>query len=331
MIETDVVVVGGGPAGSSCAGELLRRGFDVTVLDRSSFPRDKLCAGWVPPGLFRRLGIRPEEYPHGIREYRSLHFRIRGLPLPVPTRQYAIRRVELDAWLLERSGADVRRHRVQKIERAEGGPGGPGGRTGGEAGYIIDESYSCRYLVGAGGTGCPVAFFARNAEDGEPDRRERLIVTVEEEFPCRVSGERCYLRFFDHGLQGYSWYFPKADGYLTVGIGGKQAYLARRNETIRGHWRAFRQLLERRGLVTDREFSPSGHSYYLRGEKPVLGTEGIYLVGDAAGLATLDMGEGIEPAVHSGLLAARAIAGGGSYSVEQVKKKSLPEILRPGP
>lgn len=314
MKEADVLIVGGGPGGASCARELVKAGKHVIVLDKASFPRDKLCAGWVPPALFTRIGVKPEEYPHGLRTYRVLHFKIRGFPLPVPTRQYAIRRVEFDNWLLERSGAEVYRHRVRRIEK-----------TGGIASrFLVDGAFSAPYLVGAGGTGCPVARYAGHTRKAEA---ERLIVTMEEEFYYPKRKEACYLRFFDHGLVGYSWYFPKADGYLTVGIGGKQTELRRRGETIRDHWTAFTRRLWQSGLVRNHDFAPSGHSYYLRGPKLQCDFEGLYLVGDAAGLATVDMGEGIEPAVHSGYLAARAIVENAPYSAEPVKRRSLPEIV----
>src|SRR5687768_17483918 len=47
----DALVVGGGPAGSTCARALRNAGWDVIVLDRARFPRDKVCAGWVTPGV----------------------------------------------------------------------------------------------------------------------------------------------------------------------------------------------------------------------------------------------------------------------------------------
>ena len=49
MHSCDVLIVGGGPAGSACAWKLARSGFDVAILDRARFPRDKVCGGWITP------------------------------------------------------------------------------------------------------------------------------------------------------------------------------------------------------------------------------------------------------------------------------------------
>src|SRR5690606_2354850 len=58
----DVLIVGGGPAGSSCARALVRAGLDVLVLDKSEFPRDKVCAGWITPQVVQELGVDLEDY-----------------------------------------------------------------------------------------------------------------------------------------------------------------------------------------------------------------------------------------------------------------------------
>jgi len=370
-VHRDVIIVGAGPAGTSCARKLTRAGYEVAILDKAKFPRDKLCAGWVPPSLFRRLGIEPSEYPGGLREYRSLHFRIKGFPLKVPTRQYALRRIEFDHWMLQRSGAELYQHQVHKIERVDGGlkvaeePHRKQKKIHPEACFLIDDRFTCRYVVGAGGTGCPVAAWQRKIA-GMKRSRESLIVTLEAEFPYPFKNRECYLRFFDHRIVGYSWYFPKADGYLTIGIGGKQAALSRRGETIREHWDKFIQHLDRTDLVKGKPWknrpedietesgdpesgaegplslptgtipTPAGHSYYLRSsdvathECRAVSEGHVFLIGDAAGFATLDMGEGIEPAVHSGQLTARAIIDGRPLRIEPVKRRSLPDILRPG-
>ena len=63
MISVDTIIVGGGPAGSSCAWRLKRHGVECLILDRAEFPRLKLCAGWVTPQVLHDLAIEPGEYP----------------------------------------------------------------------------------------------------------------------------------------------------------------------------------------------------------------------------------------------------------------------------
>ena len=55
MIQFDAVVVGGGPAGSSCARQLRAAGWQVAIVDRATFPRDKVCAGWLTADVFLLL------------------------------------------------------------------------------------------------------------------------------------------------------------------------------------------------------------------------------------------------------------------------------------
>src|ERR1700688_3890465 len=64
MRSCDVLIVGGGPAGSTAAWKLRREGVDVLVLDRERFPRLKLCAGWITPEVVRELDMDLGAYPH---------------------------------------------------------------------------------------------------------------------------------------------------------------------------------------------------------------------------------------------------------------------------
>ena len=57
MRDIETVIVGGGPAGSTCAAELLRHGRQCLVLERRPMPRSKLCAGWITPKVLADLGI----------------------------------------------------------------------------------------------------------------------------------------------------------------------------------------------------------------------------------------------------------------------------------
>jgi flavin-dependent dehydrogenase len=313
MRAVDVLIVGGGPAGSACAWRLRQRGVDCLVLDRAAFPRLKLCAGWVTPEALADLELDPRDYPLSFLTFDALRLHFGPLTYPLRSRQHSVRRVEFDAWLLERSGAEVVTHNVRRIEEQDGG-------------YVIDGAYRCRWLVGAGGTRCPVyrALF-REAHE----RAEGLQAAVlEEEFAYDWRDGSCHLWFFANGLPGYSWYVPKAGGHLNVGIGGLSGGLQRRGQKIKEHWERLTGSLARKGMVRERAWHAGGYTYYLRGrnDPPRLGN--AFVVGDSAGLATRDLAEGIGPAIRSGLRAADAIAQGAVYDLRDVARYSVPGLLR---
>src|SRR5437660_7498937 len=111
MDTCDVLIVGGGPAGSSCAWRLSESGLDVVVLDKQVFPRDKVCGGWITPAVLSELEIDTREYGQ-----RRMFQPIRGFRTGCiggemidtnygATVSYGIRRREFDDYLLRRSGA----------------------------------------------------------------------------------------------------------------------------------------------------------------------------------------------------------------------------------
>ncbi|MDZ7288422.1 MAG: NAD(P)/FAD-dependent oxidoreductase [candidate division KSB1 bacterium] len=312
MIDTEVIIIGGGPAGSTCAWKLQQAGVETIILDKKQFPRPKLCAGWITPKVVKDLQLEIDAYPHSLLAFDRLHFRIHGRKLTIRTRQYSIRRYEFDHWLLQRAAVPVHHHAAKHIREENGH-------------YIIDDAYRCKYLVGAGGTNCPVyrTFFA----EANPRAYELRITTMEEEFQYKFQDENCYLWFFEKHLPGYSWYVPKGNGYLNVGIGGKFAEIKSRGNTIREHWDHFVQTLANLSLITDYSFQPQGYHYYLRQNLRTGQLGNAFIVGDAAGLATKDLGEGIGPAVESGILAANAIIHRSTYSLKSITKFSLWNIL----
>jgi flavin-dependent dehydrogenase len=112
--RADVLIVGGGPAGSSCARTLVAGGRNVLVLDGRPFPRDKPCAGWITPEVVARVGLRLDEYAATATLQPISRFRVgriggRAVDVDYGTPvSYGIRRCEFDAWLLGRSGARTR-------------------------------------------------------------------------------------------------------------------------------------------------------------------------------------------------------------------------------
>src|SRR6185503_1670551 len=62
MDSCDVLIAGGGPAGSACAWKLRQAGLDVIIIDKATFPRDKVCAGWITPQVVDDLEIDVDDY-----------------------------------------------------------------------------------------------------------------------------------------------------------------------------------------------------------------------------------------------------------------------------
>ncbi len=315
MIQTDVIIVGGGPAGATCAWSLKQNNVNCLILDQHRFPRAKPCAGWITPKVVQDLDLNISDYPYGFTTFKSFHVSIRGLKFKLRTRQHAIRRYEFDDWLLHRADAPVQVHTVKTITQVRNG-------------YVVDGEFFSKYLVGAGGTHCPVyrTFF----KTANPRAKESLIVAQEEEFPYAYTDEHCRLWFLENYLPGYAWYVPKANGYVNVGVGGKAEQLKANGDTLKNHWNHLVEKLDRLGLVRGHAFRPSGYSYYLRQNLPEVRIDNAFVVGDAAGLATLDMGEGISPAIKSGLLVAEAITHDTDYSVASIPKYSLRSLIRLG-
>lgn len=303
MQQHDVVVVGGGPAGSTCAWKLRQAGLDVLVLDREEFPRTKLCAGWVTPEAMSDLELDEKDYPPGFITLEELFLHWKMFTVRHESRQYSIRRYEFDDFLLRRSGATVVRHKARNVEKAG-------------VDYIIDGEYRCRYVVGAGGTACPVyknLFHDQN-------RRASLLqtATLEQEFAYDWDNADCHLWFFNDGLPGYAWYVPKSNGYINVGLGGMAGKIKSKSLSLRDYWTAFTEMLRDKNLVSVESYKPRGYSYYLRGQVDTVRIDNAFIVGDSVGLATRDMCEGIGPAVKSGLLAADAIVSGSEYTLSGI-------------
>jgi flavin-dependent dehydrogenase len=311
MRHVETIVVGGGPAGSTCARHLVQHGRDVLVLDKSRFPRLKLCAGWLTAKAMRDLGFTVSEYPHPILtlDVRTHFFSLPGLNwFPTPGADYSIRRVEFDAWLLARSGAEVVEHEVKAIRRD------------GER-YVIDDAYGCRNLVGAGGTMCPV----RRALFPNAWEKSRQVVTLEKEFEYPGRDDLCRL-YFRRGLAGYAWMVPKGNGFVNVGLGGKAKFFKSSGRNIHDHFRAFLADLvrwEKLDTATAANLHETGHPYYLFTTRGEVKRDNCFLIGDSAGLATVDLGEGIGPAVESALMVAREILGTGEYRKDAIPVSSL--------
>jgi menaquinone-9 beta-reductase len=311
----DVLIVGGGPAGASCAWALRDSGLDVIVMDRATFPRDKLCGGWVTPLVFRELEIDLAEYLRGrtLQPITGFHVSAIGQhAVEVECGEvvsYGIRRCEFDEYLLRRCGARVLEGKsVQSFRRIPDG-------------WLVNGEIRARILVGAGGHFCPLA---RSMGDGS----KRAVVAQEIEFQMSPREEsRCAIRsevpelFFCRDLAGYAWCFRKGT-FLNIGLGRLD------HSKLPDHLRNFVQHLQDSDKI-NLDLPPrfSGHAYLLFGNSSRrIVDDSVLLVGDSAGLAFPESGEGIRPAIESGFLAARVIiAADHVYSMDRLSE--YPQLL----
>jgi len=312
MEHCDVLIIGAGPAGSSLAWGLRASDLDVVVLDRNEFPRNKVCAGWITPAVVRTLRIDPDEYQTG-RTMQPIHgFRIgimgeEGINTVCSERpvSYGIRRCEFDNYLLRRCNARLKLGQPFRNMIREGKY------------WIVNEKYRASIVVGAGGHFCPIARYIGakigSSENVVTAQEMELKMTEEQSAGCKIDAKIPEL-FFCQDLKGYGWVFRKGD-YLNIGIGREDRH------RLSDHTHSFfKYLQENKKIPGGISEKCNGHAYLLYGlAQRELVHNGLLLAGDAAGLAYSQSGEGIRPAVESGLLAATAInQADGDYSIEQL-------------
>jgi geranylgeranyl reductase family protein len=311
MDRRDVLIVGGGPAGSACARRLVQAGLDTVILDKSKFPREKPCGGWITPGVVDDLELDSADYARG-RTFQTitgfLTSRMRDPEVATDYGQpisFGILRKEFDDYLLRRSGARVIEGvPLVKLARENGG-------------WVANDEIRARMVIGAGGHFCPVARFL-----GSDARKETAVAAQEVEFEMTPEQRnRCWVRgelpelYFCVDMRGYGWCFRKGN-FLNVGLGRLDSH------SLPAHVADFAEFLKSSGKIGfDLPVPMRGHAYliYAKTNRKIV-DDAILLAGDAAGLAYSQSGEGIRPAIESGLFAAEAvIAARGNYTREKLQ------------
>jgi menaquinone-9 beta-reductase len=255
----DVLVVGGGPSGSSCAYWLAEAGWDVALVEKKVFPREKTCGDGLTPRSVRQIAdMGIEGALSGAHRYTGLRAhafgRVLDLPWPehptFPSYGYVITRHDLDAMVNERAvkaGATVWQG-AEAIEPILEGSG----RTAIDAGTLITSGLAARghrsesavlpSCVGAvvrdRGTGSTRSIRASYVvvADGANSRFGRALGTARDRDQPMGMALRGYYTSPGHDqpfieshldirdgdgtvVPGYGWIFPLGDGRVNVGVG----------------------------------------------------------------------------------------------------------------
>jgi geranylgeranyl reductase family protein len=288
----DSIVVGAGPAGSTCAYRLAEAGASVLLLDRVRFPRDKPCGGGVTGRAARLVPFPLDPVVEDVVTVAELRLRYGrsfarhgSAPLVLMTQ-----RRRLDAFLAEhavRAGAEFRDG--TKVERLEASDDGVAVTIAG------GERLSARTLVGADGVngvtaralglgGNQAVGVALEGNVGydrlQSDYRGRLILEL-----GVVPG-------------GYGWVFPKGD-HVNIGVGGWE----REGPRLRKH---LARLCAEHGVAAEELEELRGFRLPLRAPRSTMARGRALLVGDAAGLIDPVSGDGMFEGFLSAKLAAEA-------------------------
>ncbi|MEV6205642.1 geranylgeranyl reductase family protein [Kitasatospora sp. NPDC051914] len=324
MEEAEVIVVGAGPAGASAAVHLARAGVDVLLLEKSRFPRDKVCGDGLTPRAVRQL-LRM-----GIDIDAPGWNRSRGMRWVCGDRQVVIDWPDLGRF--PDFGLTRSRHDFDDILANHAAASGARLRTEVKAtGPLTDRAGRITGVsAGAGPEGRPVEYRAPLvvAAEGasartalamglDRDPRRQLATAARRYYRSPELSKDEYLELWadlrcprtGRDLPGYGWIFPLGDGRVNVGLGA----LPHRNHGAVDLRATLDQWLARLprdwGLTEENADSPLRSAALPMGfnRHPQYG-RGLLLVGDSAGMISPWSGEGIAQAMEAAEIAAETVA-----------------------
>lgn len=334
--EYDVIVVGGGPAGSTCSLFLANSGLKVLLLEKETFPRDKTCAdnkSWICTSIVKELGLWEEFEGLPKQEIIGMVFSSpAGHEMRVPLDEekiktdgphYNVRRLVFDDFLFRAAKKHknvqvIENFSVQQVIKENDKIVGVEGK---QKNSKIDEIFLSNVVVGADGSQSKVAFSA-GLDPIVPDRHALCARA----YFKNVKYEKNFveLHYLPGICPGYFWIFPVDNGLCNVGVGIQSAVLKKRGQEIDG--------------VLDRIISSENFSARFKDSKKVSPTtiwgvtvggtkkrtvsgNGFVLCGDAANTAVTFAGEGVGPAMRSGKMAAKTILA--AYRANDFSQKFL--------
>jgi geranylgeranyl reductase family protein len=302
----DVVIVGGGPAGSTSGYILSKAGLKVIIVDKARFPRQKLCAGLLTQKTIRLICSLFNETVESLLKKEIINFESNYFEVFFRNRCIAkVHHKSMPFYYVDRSVYD--NFFLQKAK--EGGAEILEGEIAVSTDYRKNEvvtsggkNLHSKHIIGADGVYSRVrkeAFFERqNSDLWQRDLATAFEVFVEKE---KVRKADCYSKiFYGYVKWGYAWLFPNKD-CVKIGLGGLNV---KNGKTMLS---SFRKFLSSLGLSNYSETRVQGHAvpYGNFLENPV--RESTLFVGDAAGFADPLLGEGIYYAHKSAQLASLAI------------------------
>jgi menaquinone-9 beta-reductase len=303
----DAIVIGAGPAGSTAAYLLASEGFRVLILDKSSFPREKLCGGlltWKTVNLLESIFRTTIDSlkSNRIIAFSSITYQVfssagTSFKSQLDYPFHFVQRTAYDAFWLKlacQAGAVFRSgEKAVSLDYLRAGVKISTGRG---------NEFFGRFIFGADGAVSKVRVLLASKKFIDPERKSNLATALEVFVPNRHStGLPNYpCIYFGHIPWGYGWSFP-GEQWRVIGICGLNA---KAGKLLKSGYEA---LLNSICINRERIPSPMSHALPYGNYLTTPGYGNVLLLGDACGLADPLLGEGIYYAHKSAQLAAEAV------------------------
>jgi geranylgeranyl reductase family protein len=324
-IQTPVCIVGAGPGGAAAALKLNTLGIPCTIVDKATFPRDKICGDAIsgkvttllhrldPTMLSRFHALRTHTGVWGIRfvapnlKQLDIPFQDSLLTLGGAAPGYVCKRVDFDNFLVDelkqKTGISLLEQTdIRHIEKTSSGF------------RLMDTDQTlvihCRLLIMA--AGAHASFSRKYAGLNKDNAHHAAAVRAYYKDVSGISeGNFIELHFLKSILPGYFWIFPLPDGRVNVGLGMRSDIISKNSINLK---ETFARLIQEEPSLRERfsgatQESPlQGFGLPLGSKKRKISGEGFMLVGDAGHLIDPLTGEGIGNAFYSGIIAAEQAA-----------------------
>ncbi|MDT3767093.1 geranylgeranyl reductase family protein [Gleimia hominis] len=325
VIDTDVLVVGAGPSGSATAYYLARAGVDVALIEKSKFPRDKICGDGLTPAAVAEVHLMGVDTTGWTRNT-GLHVIGGGhsiyLPWPeqksTPDFGMTRTRMQLDEELARRAqSAGVHLYEehafVRALETKTGRVCGIIARVG-RGKQAREVTFRAKAVVDAGGVAARLA----TSRGIEKLAHRPLGVAARAYFKTPL-GDGDWMeshlelwsgtRGESELLPGYGWIFPMGNGVANVGLGSVSSNAKATTLPYRDIFRTWTANLPEEWELTEQNQQGPLRSAALPmsfNRKPHY-ENGLVIVGDAGGMVSPFNGEGIAPGMRAGRYAAESI------------------------
>jgi geranylgeranyl reductase family protein len=303
--EWDVIVAGAGPAGSIAAGNLAEAGCRVLLVDRSQFPRDKICGDALIPDSLKalhRAQLLDPVRSLGSQWPRASLFSPSNIEIPIDGEYLTLKRRTLDALIAHRAVGKKAVFCQGKVLQLVPGP------RGGVELFVEGYSQPFRGRFGIIATGASVQLMQGS---GMLERSMPSAVAVRCYVTSHYQLERLVVSYDRSIAPGYAWIFPLGNGEYNVGCGlvysGRSAKKMNLREMLSRFLASFplaRELMQKSKGMSAVAGAPLRCN--LSGSH-ILSKDGIVAIGESIGSTFPFTGEGIGKAMETAELAAKAI------------------------